>query len=646
MKIILDQIQVQTKQSNERIGFSDTITYIYGPVGKGKSTLARLIDYCFGGDLENTPAIQQEFVSATLYAQFGSYKCTLERSANDTSAVRLTWYESEANKGSVVAPIRDRAAAEPIIQETELYNLSDMVYYLCGVEPIKVRQKSRDADSPLIRLGFRDIWRYCYLEQVHLDSSFFRFEDPFRGRKSQDAMRFFTGLYSERFSQLENDLMKAVDEQRAKREAVKQIREFMDKFSLGSESDIIEELTNTEVQLSDAKRKKMDLHQKRSTEIHPTDQLRVKLVQQGEKILQLRTAIEDSKEMVNEQRRLYSELITAKIKDERLSQANMLFADVHFECCPECGMPVTKNEDENLCSLCGKWKKVHKESNPLNEEVVRKDINIRIDELADAIKRRDATVQKMEEELSNALAQKERYDARLQEDLANYDSAIIEEIRQTERTIATLEERIASLSKLRQMPQAINALEEKAGAIQGEIDRLRTELELERGKLAQADETVQAIAEEFKRIMLSIHYPGVYIDDCISIDPRNWRVEIAHDNSSWSFWDTGSGGKKTLFNVCYALAVHSVAVKRNLPVPSILIIDSPTKNISDDENPELVASLYKEIYQLAIECREKFQMILIDSDFVSPQVEIPDLLTRRMAGTEDAPSLIPYYEGP
>ena len=100
MKIILDQLQVQTKQSNERIGFSDTITYIYGPVGKGKSTLARLIDYCFGGDLENTPAIQQEFVSATLYAQFGSYKCTLERSANDTSAVRLTWYEKSEAKRS------------------------------------------------------------------------------------------------------------------------------------------------------------------------------------------------------------------------------------------------------------------------------------------------------------------------------------------------------------------------------------------------------------------------------------------------------------------------------------------------------------------------------------------------------------------
>lgn len=101
-----------------------------------------------------------------------------------------------------------------------------------------------------------------------------------------------------------------------------------------------------------------------------------------------------------------------------------------------------------------------------------------------------------------------------------------------------------------------------------------------------------------------------------------------------------------LWSASDEIVLKSFARFTVLPVPSILIIDSPTKNISDDENPELVASLYKEIYQLAIECREKFQMILIDSDFVSPQVEIPDLLTRRMAGTEDAPSLIPYYEGP
>ncbi len=89
-------------------------------------------------------------------------------------------------------------------------------------------------------------------------------------------MRFFTGLHSERLSQLETDLMRTIDEQRAKRGAVKQIREFMSQFSLGSESDIISQLQETEVQLSEAKLRKADLHKRRNIDIHPTDPLREK----------------------------------------------------------------------------------------------------------------------------------------------------------------------------------------------------------------------------------------------------------------------------------------------------------------------------------------------------------------------------------
>jgi hypothetical protein len=38
---------------------------------------------------------------------------------------------------------------------------------------------------------------------------------------------------------------------------------------------------------------------------------------------------------------------------------------------------------------------------------------------------------------------------------------------------------------------------------------------------------------------------------------------------------------------------------------NILIIDSPPKNISDDENPDLVQSLYREIYRLASAAADK-----------------------------------------
>ena len=84
-----------------------------------------------------------------------------------------------------------------------------------------------------------------------------------------------------------------------------------------------------------------------------------------------------------------------------------------------------------------------------------------------------------------------------------------------------------------------------------------------------------------------------------------------------------------------------------MPVPSVLIIDSPTKNISEDENPELVQALYREIYRLsATHDGDGTQFLLIDSDLVPPGENTPGFLARHMAGSPDAPSLIPYYEGP
>ena len=216
-----------------------------------------------------------------------------------------------------------------------------------------------------------------------------------------------------------------------------------------------------------------------------------------------------------------------------------------------------------------------------------------------------------------------------------------------DREIATLEERRRSLVQLREMPRSINDLEEQAGALQGSIDRLRSEIEEENERLNSAYENARAIAEEFKRIMVDVEFPGVTSDDDVLLDPRNWKPTVEHAGQNWGFWDTGSGGKKTLFNVCYALAVHTVARERGLPVPNIMILDSPTKNISEDENPELVRSLYREIYRIAaVENDFGTQFLLVDSDVVEPDAELDGYSQRHMAGTPDAPSLISYYEGP
>ena len=280
-------------------------------------------------------------------------------------------------------------------------------------------------------------------------------------------------------------------------------------------------------------------------------------------------------------------------------------------------------------------------------EAVRRELNERIDEIADSIQRRERGLERSKRELVMLRARKRELDEILQREVERYDSAFVDSIRQVDGEVATLVERNRFLEKLRELPRAIDELEQEAGSLQGVIDRLGSSIRAERARLRKADDRVAAIARHFKRIMLKVGFPGVSDDDKVVVDPRTWRPTVEHDGQQWNFWDAGSGGKKTLFNVCYALAVHAAGVEHAMPVPRILVIDSPTKNISGDEDPELVRALYREIYRLAAADEgERTQFLLIDSNLVEVEGHALEFQQHHMAGVPGAPSLISYYKGP
>ena len=77
------------------------------------------------------------------------------------------------------------------------------------------------------------------------------------------------------------------------------------------------------------------------------------------------------------------------------------------------------------------------------------------------------------------------------------------------------------------------------------------------------------------------------------------------DALQYDFQGAGSGGKKTLFNVCYAVALHRLAEEFNLPLPTFLTIDSPMKNIGNDVNKDIFLALYRYIYSLAADSLAK-----------------------------------------
>jgi hypothetical protein len=204
MKVFIDRLLLDWKQGRDTLSFTK-FNYYYGQMGAGKSTIARLIDFCLGGKLEYTPALQQEFVSATLDLKINGKELLLSRRTGENK-LRAQWTENE-QPYDVLIPARQ--AAGEMIPGSGIEVVSDLLFHLSGIKPPRVRKSKIREDAELVRLSFRDLFWYCYLDQDSMDSSFFNLDDdsnPIVRQKSRDVLRFIVGFHQEEVSELEAEL--------------------------------------------------------------------------------------------------------------------------------------------------------------------------------------------------------------------------------------------------------------------------------------------------------------------------------------------------------------------------------------------------------------------------------------------------------
>ena len=108
-----------------------------------------------------------------------------------------------------------------------------------------------------------------------------------------------------------------------------------------------------------------------------------------------------------------------------------------------------------------------------------------------------------------------------------------------------------------------------------------------------------------------------------------------------------SGGKKTLFKCCFAVAVHRLAAEVGGLLPELLIIDSPMKNISERENRQQFEGFHQLLYDLKATELQPTQIIMIDKEYCAPPAgSNVSVSTRHMTpDNEEHPPLIRYYRG-
>lgn len=648
MNIKFQTLTLQCKKSREIIEFSPQISFFHGKISSGKSSIARLVDFCLGGELEHTPAIQTELVSVVLSATIGNNEVLFERETG-FNKIQVSWKNNDGDMGSVLAPIQNSSA--PIWGDS-IFNISDMIFYLLNITPLKVRRSKNQSDSPLVRLSFKDVRWYCYLDQDNLDSSFYRLEDAFKKLKSRDVMRFMVGYYTEQLNDLEIQLDELKDERKSKLGAISQVTEFLKEFNYDSEAQINEVIERHKAELEDAKSQLSSIQNTHRSKTHFVDDLRQNLRELNETLRKEEETLFDLKSQLNIEKSLRAEILSTKFKLAKATESSLILSGVSFECCPNCGSDITPQPtNHEQCPLCKHTPLETDQPSTDQSEMNRKDLTSRLNDITESIERHSWSLKIQERRVQAQRKDKSLLDVRLVEELDVYDSSYLSHARETERRVAMLEERIRGIDKIASMANAINKLHEEADKIHLVIERIKREIEDETKNLTTARDYITDIEKTYLEILNRVGVPGVTEEDKVNINLKTWvpSIQAGGDQAlTYSFYNAGSGGKKTLLNVCYALSVHKVAAENSLPLPTYLVIDTPMKNIGEDVNRDLFVSFYQLLYELSRGPLKNTQFIIIDKEYIGPdEPEEFDIIERFMTPDDpDNPPLISYYHGP
>lgn len=650
MKFRLIDIDLAFKKSHERIAFDD-FSYFYGQMGAGKSTIARLLDFCLGGDLgegEMTPALQMEFVSASLSLHVGESPLLLQRNAG-SNQIRAQWSINE-EQFEVLIPARIPGGA--VLQDTEVEVLSDLIYFLAGRTPPKVRRSKIKEDSDLERLSLRDLLWYCYLDQDSMDSSFFHLEkdgDQWKRLKSRDVLRFLIGFYQEQVAELEVKLERLRAERLRCEAGASAIREALSSAEIATEMEIAVLRRGLKEKIQDADNRIAEARiLVRPLRSHAMETLQEKARQLTRQLSEMVDASTEIKEIIAKDKAHKNELLALSMRFRRSQSAREILGGVDFKDCPRCGNALPFRSPE-ICPVCGQ---VHSDapSGALDERAAERDLEARVAELTELIARHETQLRRTERHLREVNAEKLLVDTELNRVSVAYDSAYLSVALETEKERSALQQQLLDLNKLEVLVQKIGELKESVAKLAATEQRVRAELKEAR---AQAEKDVQNLGRLktlFLDCLLRAKIPGFFPTDVVEMKPPHFLPEVASaggDLAVTSFTNLGSGGKKTLFKCCFAVAVHRLAVEINALLPTLLIIDSPMKNISERENREQFEGFFDMLYDLCSSELKGTQFILIDKELCSPPEGFePTFKSRHMMPDDTTYSpLISYYRG-
>lgn len=587
--LFVEQVVINSTGGARTLDLAHPVVCIYGPIDTGKTTLVDCIKYPLGLPVEWRQVPSERLTSVTVHLRVEGMRIALRRSTvADTGTVELiSPYDGKVEEllDVTAQPDGDRRVVGEVL--LDLLGLSELF-----APPTAVALLGSGA-----RLTFAQLYALNYLSQDMVDGT-----EAIRGQANtaqsyKTVVELVLGLIDAEMRVLtarRDDLSQTVSQFKRRTETISE-------FLTGSAAELEEELTRSRSEERETLTALEELKGRMRAATTFADPLRQRVA-----------ALEGTHSRAREEEKAAQAAVS--LAQRAIKRAQQQPGTDPVPRCPSCTQPLTgRIVPEGVCGLC----------------LCELDPGAR-DEVVQAAEAALATAQQRAIEAAKAAGEAQdslaQARAELEERTRLEIGPLAGQIEQLSAAHAGARTRTGMLERQLDPHRRLLELQRALRAAEEELRGVREDIKTRKNLLSGRQTTLAEIEEQFAAIIGGLSLPG---EPGARIDHNSLLPKVR----AGKLTKVGHG-VRTAINVAYRMTFLSHAlVTGATDLPSLLIIDSPRKNVGyGTEDQQLIARLYVHFLDHIAGARSDtlharpHQVIIVDNDLPS----LPAQLRRQM----------------
>ncbi|APH04177.1 hypothetical protein [Bacillus weihaiensis] len=611
----INKLVLVGRDKNYVVEFHKGLNIIYGDSDTGKSSILNLVNYLLGSkNIYMYEELEIHGKEALLEVLLNGELFTIKRDIfNPNDFIEV--YPSSIEDMEGTFPLE----FGPDYKKTGPNGFfSDFLLESLNIPLIEVKQAPTKADSKTIRLSFRDIFKFCYLNQDDVGNRDMLDRKNFSVfTKNKETFKFIHNLLDTQILQMEKELS---EKRRKKNELLaeyKIISTFLRDAKFETEDSINHKIEQISLELKFVEREISKINTTLLSDTEKFEDLREDILLLEQQISETHvgksikeTQLEQNVRLRKEYKKDIDKLKAAIEIKEALPEHD---GELDLSC-PVCDNAIVLDSHDNTI--------IQYEEQMLKNEI--KKIKSRIDDIDGLIIEQRNAVYIFEDNLrkwKNELAEKKNtLDMNTKEIISPY-LAQRDEMMSKRATIYETKQRILYFQKVR---TKLNKLNHNAETIQEQITELEGKLEGLKNGTPEIEQVIGDIADilsDYLQIIPIRNAHGISIN-------KNSLLPVVRNKD---YHNLTSGGLRTIVSIGYFISLLKYGANNNTYLPSILMIDTLAKylgtndtssnadiirEIFDDEglkDPKKYVNLYKYLVSLHENLSDTHQIIVVDN---------------------------------